>query len=177
MIYGFPPVANLDARVLVLGSMPGQASLDAQEYYAHRHNAFWRIIGDLLWAGRALPYPERLQGLGDVGIALWDVIAGCERAGSLDASIVKDTVLVNNFPAFFAAHPGIDHVFFNGRAAETAFRRLVLPSLGGRSPVLLCLPSTSPAHAALPYAKKLAAWAAIVAPLNKQASAAYNRLL
>ena len=160
--HGFPPVAAPGARVLILGSMPGQASLRAAEYYAHERNAFWRIVGDLLGAGLDLPYAQRLEKLTAAGVALWDVIAACERAGSLDADIVGLSVVPNDFAAFFAAHRGIARVFFNGAAAETAFRRHVLPSLPGFSLQLARLPSTSPAHAARSYADKRAAWAAIL---------------
>ena len=118
--HGFPPVAAPGARVLILGSMPGQASLRAAEYYAHERNAFWRIMGDLLGAGLDLPYAQRLEKLTAAGVALWDVIAACERAGSLDADIVGHSVVPNDFAAFFAAHRSIARVFFNGAAAETA---------------------------------------------------------
>lgn len=160
--HGFPPVAAPGARVLILGSMPGQASLQAGQYYAHQRNAFWRIMGDLLGAGPALPYAQRLGKLTAAGIALWDVIAACERAGSLDADIVGSSVAANDFAAFFAVHRNIAQVFFNGAAAETAFRRRVLPGLSASRLRLTRLPSTSPAHAARSYADKLAAWSAIL---------------
>lgn len=166
----FSPVADPAARVLILGSLPGQASLAAQEYYANRQNVFWRIMGDLLGAGPALPYAQRLDILRAAGIALWDVIAAGERPGSLDADIVKASVCVNDFSAFFAVHRGIERIFFNGGAAEAAFRRHVMPGLSGAKLQLIRLPSTSPAHAASTYADKLAAWSAITvpsAPVNK----------
>lgn len=147
--------------------MPGRASLAAQEYYAYKHNAFWRIMGDLLGAGPELPYPQRLKRLQAAGVALWDVMAACERATSLDADIVGASIRANDFPAFFAAHPGIRRVYFNGGTAEASFRRLVLPGLHDHDLAFARLPSTSPAHAALGYAEKLAAWSAIVAPPNK----------
>jgi hypoxanthine-DNA glycosylase len=156
-------VASADATVLILGSMPGEASLYAGQYYAHERNAFWRIMGDLLGAGLSLPYRERLERLTEAGIALWDVIAACERSGSLDADIVGASVRANDFVSFFSAHPGIRRVYFNGAAAEANFRRHVLPGLAGCGPLLVRLPSTSPAHAAQGYAEKLAAWSVIVA--------------
>lgn len=162
MLQCFPPVATAGARLLILGSMPGRASLDAQQYYAHKQNAFWRIMGELVGAGPQLPYAERLQRLTAAGIALWDVIAACEREGSLDADIVGGSVRANDFAGFLAAHPGIRHIYFNGGAAEAAFRRHVLPGLA-TTPTLCRLPSTSPAHAARNYAEKLNAWSAIVA--------------
>ncbi|MFN4342420.1 MAG: DNA-deoxyinosine glycosylase [Azonexus sp.] len=163
MIRGFPPVAAPDARRLILGSMPGEASLGAGQYYAHPRNAFWRIMGDLLGAEPTLPYPLRLARLTAAGIALWDVVADCERRGSLDAAIVRESVQVNDFRSFFRAHPGIEQVFFNGAAAESLFRRYVLPGLETAPRELRRLPSTSPAHAARGYAEKLAAWSVIVA--------------
>ncbi|MDR0777330.1 MAG: DNA-deoxyinosine glycosylase [Azonexus sp.] len=161
MLRGLPFAARADARILILGSMPGQASLDLGRYYAHPRNAFWPIMGGLFGAGPELPYEERLQRLKENGIALWDVIAVCERRGSLDADIVPGSVQVNDFAAFFAAHPGIVRLYFNGGAAETAFRRHVLPRLAGVSPPGCRLPSTSPAHAARGYAEKLAAWSVL----------------
>ncbi len=165
--HGFPPVADPSARLLVLGSLPGKASLAAQAYYANRQNVFWRIMGDLLGAGPELPYGQRLEKLRAAGIALWDVIAAGERPGSLDSNIVKASVRVNDFSAFFAVHRGIGRIFFNGAAAEATFRRYVLPGLPGERPKLIRLPSTSPAHATSSYADKLAAWSAIVVPVNK----------
>lgn len=160
---GFPPVVAAGARILVLGSMPGAASLAAGEYYAHPRNAFWQIMGDLIGAGPALPYARRLERLAAAGIALWDVIGACERLGSLDADIVPGSIRANDFAGVFAVHPAISRIFFNGAAAEAAFRRHVLPTLDGRVLRLQRLPSTSPAHAARGYAEKLAAWSAIVA--------------
>lgn len=163
LINSFPPVADATARVLVLGSMPGVASLRAEQYYANERNAFWQIMGDLIGAGPALPYALRLEKLKAAGIALWDVISVCERYGSLDSDIVNSSVCANDFSAFFAVHRSIERVFFNGGAAETNFRRHVLPGLAGIDLRLQRLPSTSPAHAARGYAEKLAAWSAIVA--------------
>lgn len=165
LLQGFPPVVGDGARVLVLGSMPGQASLAAQEYYAYKQNAFWRIMGDLVGAKPELPYAQRLERLKSAGIALWDVMAACERQGSLDADIVASSIQANDFAGFFATYPGISRVFFNGASAETSFRRLVLPALADRGLHLTRLPSTSPAHAASSYADKLAAWSVVlVAP-------------
>ena len=162
-VCSFPPVAAPDARLLILGSMPGEASLRAGQYYAHPRNAFWPIMGDLLGFSPDLPYADRLQRLTAAGIALWDVIAGCERSGSLGADIVRASVRANDFAGFLAAHPSIERVFFNGAAAETNFRRHVLPQPTANHCRLLRLPSPSPAHAARGYAEKLAAWSVVVA--------------
>lgn len=145
--------------MLILGSMPGVASLEANEYYAHPQNSFWRIMGDIAGARPELGYAARTRRLVTRRIAVWDVLQTCVRRGSGDAEIVEDTIVPNDFGAFFAAHPKIRQVYFNGSKAELVFRRRVLPSLHveldyGR------LPSTSPKHASRTYRQKLAAWRA-----------------
>jgi hypoxanthine-DNA glycosylase len=160
---GFPPIAATDARVLVLGSLPGQASLAAQQYYAQPQNAFWRIMGVLFEAGPELDYEERAARLRARGVALWDVCKAAVRAGSLDAAIELDSVVPNDFHGFFASHPRIGHVFTNGGTATRLYRRLVLPGLPAalRELPLHALPSTSPAYASLRPAQKLERWRAI----------------
>ncbi|MDY0057667.1 MAG: DNA-deoxyinosine glycosylase [Methyloversatilis sp.] len=162
----FPPVADpATARVLILGSMPGVASLAAQRYYAHPRNQFWPIMGALFGAGPELPYAERLRVLTAAGIALWDVLESCERAGSLDAAIDARSAQANDFAAFFDAHPGITRIVCNGGTAEKHFRRDVMPQLPPRALELVRLPSTSPAHAGMGAQEKLARWRAALQPL------------
>ncbi len=186
IIHSFPPVADASATVLILGSMPGAASLRAQEYYAHPRNAFWHIMGELTGSTPALPYAERLARLRTSGIALWDVLHSCTREGSLDADIDEVSLRPNDFARFLREHPHITHIFFNGSKAEQCFLKYVLPGLGtnyeGRmttdnvssvhstfgtnhsTRVLLLqrLPSTSPAHAGMAYAEKLDAWRVVL---------------
>jgi hypoxanthine-DNA glycosylase len=152
----FPPVANADATVLILGSMPGKESLRQNQYYAHPQNAFWKIMGELIGAHPGLPYAQRLAILKSSGIALWDVLASCEREGSLDADIRAEAA--NDFTAFFARHPHISKVCFNGSKAEQSFRKFVLNKQALPQLELQRLPSTSPAHAGMRYANKLQAW-------------------
>jgi TDG/mug DNA glycosylase family protein len=164
IITGFPPIAARNARVLILGSMPGEASLAAGQYYAFRHNQFWRIAGEICGVAPDAPYPRRKAALKRRRIALWDVVAICVRPGSLDASIREDTIRVNDFAAFLAKHPQIRRVCFNGRKAESAWRRHVLPSLPAtRKLEYRLLPSTSPAHAGMGYRSKLRAWRSALA--------------
>lgn len=166
LLRSFPPIAAPDARLLIVGSMPGAASLAAEQYYAHPRNLFWRLLGDVLGEPLAdLPYAERRQRLIAHRVALWDVLAACERAGSLDSAIVGSSVQVNDFAAFFAAHVEIRHVFANGALAAQTFRRYGLSSLGGREIALARLPSSSPAHAALNYATKLEFWRQALLPV------------
>jgi hypoxanthine-DNA glycosylase len=152
----FPPVADRKARILILGSMPGQRSLDAQQYYAHPHNAFWRIMGELAGAQPQLPYELRLEKLMQAGIALWDVLQSCEREGSLDADIKHEQA--NDFSTFLANHPRITHVYFNGSKAELSFKKHVAEKQALPQLKLQRLPSTSPAHAGMPYEAKLSEW-------------------
>jgi len=166
-VESFPPVARADARVLVLGSMPGAASLAAGRYYAHPRNAFWPIVGGVCGVAADAPYAARLAGLVARGIALWDVLATCERAGSLDAALYRATARANDFVPFFAAHPRLVAVACNGGAAHELFRRRALPALAaaGFTPAVHGLPSTSPAHAGRSLAQKRQAWRRILAPL------------
>ena len=159
-LHSFPPVSSTNARVLILGSMPGKKSLQQEQYYAHPSNAFWKIMGELVGAHPQLPYPQRLDILKQSGIALWDVLASCERASSLDAHIRNESA--NDFASFFAQHPRIKQVFFNGSKAEQCFRKFVLGKQVLPALEYCRLPSTSPAHAGVRYADKLEAWGAIM---------------
>ena len=161
---GFAPIADARAQVLVLGSLPGVKSLDMREYYAQPYNAFWRIMGKLVGAGPELEYAERLARLRARGIAVWDVLAAGERQGSLDASIVPASIVVNDFNAFFERHRRIGLICFNGNTAAALFRRKVLPGLAPEWAAIerQALPSTSPAYASLRFEQKLARWAAVL---------------
>src|SRR5688572_8938550 len=125
----FPPLTSTRAHTLILGSLPGQKSLEMQQYYAHPQNAFWRILGAVLETDLTVPYAKRAAILKRHGIAVWDVLAAAERPGSLDSDIVHASAVANDFDAFFRAHPRIRRVFFNGRKAEEIFRKLVAPKL------------------------------------------------
>lgn len=158
LIHSFLPVADREARALVLGSIPGRASLAAGQYYAHPRNHFWPIIGQLFGFRPDISYEERLIILKLSRVALWDVLASCVRESSLDARIAKDTEIANDFESFFIEHPNITDLFFNGRKAEQSFSKKVKPLLQARTPGFHLLPSTSPAYASLSYDNKLKAW-------------------
>jgi len=156
----FAPLALPCARVLILGSLPGRVSLARSQYYAQAQNTFWRLMGDLFDAGPQLAYEERVQRLLMRGVAVWDVCAAAERPGSLDAAIVRASVATNDFEAFFTTYRQIRLIGFNGATAAQLYERHVQKYLSPRAAAIarLRLPSTSPAHAALPYAAKLDAW-------------------
>lgn len=158
-IFSFPPVATPHAQILILGSMPGTASLNANQYYAHPRNLFWPIMGALFNAGPSLPYAARLTQLKLSGVALWDVMQTCVRATALDADIVETSIVANDFQVFLSQHPHIQHIYFNGAKAEHAFRRYVLPDLATAEHYrLIRLPSTSPANAAISPETRLNIW-------------------
>ena len=163
-VHSFPPIEDASARTLILGTMPGIASLAAQQYYAHPRNAFWGILGGLLGFDPKLDYTTRTQRLIADGIALWDVLQSCRRLGSLDSAIEAESIIANDFGRFFGRHPHIQTVYFNGASAEALYRRHVLRSL----PLLskrryVRLPSTSPANASISVTAKASAWRAVLA--------------
>lgn len=153
----FPPVWRADARVLILGSMPGVASLAAGRYYAHPRNQFWPLLGTVLGFDASLDYADRLRRLQDAGIALWDVLLHCERPGSLDSAIRAAGRVPNDLAALLVRMPALRLVLFNGQAAAKLFHRHVPLATG--SPLRVeRLPSTSPAHAGVSFDAKLALW-------------------
>jgi double-stranded uracil-DNA glycosylase len=152
--HAFPPVASPDARVLVLGSLPGDASLAAAQYYAHPANAFWRMMDAVTGAAMAaLPYAERLERLRAHRIALWDVIASAHRPGSLDGAIRGASA--RDLAGFAATLPDLRAIAFNGGTAARHGRRQLV---GVLRIDLIDLPSTSAAFAGMPVAEKRARW-------------------
>ena len=145
-VHGLAPVAGRRSHTLILGSMPGIASLEAREYYGHPRNAFWDVV-DVLGIDRNLPYRGRCARLKHLGFALWDVLAECERAGSLDQAIRSPEV---NDLVRFASRQQPTRIWFNGQAARRYFDRLLSAEFIARHPgvALATLPSTSPAHTA-----------------------------
>ena len=151
---GLAPVIDADARVLILGSFPSEASLAARQYYAHPRNHFWPILGAVLNEPLAeVPYADRLSRIRAHRVAIWDTIVACERAGSLDAAIRNaergEIARVRRIARDLRA------VCFNGNTAGQA--RGAWAAAGYET---LVLPSTSPAYTR-PFAEKLAAWRAL----------------
>ncbi|HEY0628229.1 MAG TPA: DNA-deoxyinosine glycosylase [Sphingomicrobium sp.] len=148
------PVGSQDARLLILGSLPGEASLQAQRYYAHPQNQFWRLLGAAIDEDLAgMEYGDRLKRLAQRHIALWDVVAEARRQGSLDGAIRE--ARANPLADYVATHPRLEAVAFNGQTAAR-LGRLALVGFDGLA--LVDLPSSSPAYT-LPLAWKLERWA------------------
>ena len=161
----FAPIFSAEARVLILGSMPGVASLTAGEYYAHPRNAFWQIMNALCGAAREVAYVERLEKLQASGIALWDVLESCQREGSLDSAIVPSSIVVNQIPALLEQLPHIRLIVTNGGTASQLFKRHVIGRWQASTSLQWQpLPSTSPAHASLKLAEKIIIWQTALAP-------------
>lgn len=151
-LHGLPPIIDARARVLVLGSFPSEASLAVRQYYAHKQNQFWRILGAVI--GQPLgefDYPARQSAVKAAGIAIWDVFASCERAGSLDSAIRNGRS--NDFARLQKSAVAVRRVCFNGQAAGR-----FAPQLAALGYQTLILPSTSPANASWSFDRKLAAW-------------------
>ena len=158
----FAPVVGKNPKALILGSMPGIASLKKNRYYAHPQNQFWRLLGAAIQENLAeMDYDARLKTLQRRGIALWDVLASCSREGSLDADISDEEP---NAVAALLRETGIKAVFLNGSKAASAFRAFIAESLPDGVAVVK-LPSSSPAHASLSFEEKLAAWKSVAGAL------------
>ena len=160
------PVGSRDASLLLLGSLPGEASLRAQQYYAHPQTQFWRLVGLAIGEELAgLVYEERLARLAARGIALWDVVGEAQRQGSLDGAIRG--ALPNQLREYVATHPRLKAVAFNGKTAASLGRAAL-----GHPPglQLIDLPSSSPAYT-LAFAEKAVRWA-VLRPLASTPEAA-----
>ena len=152
LLAGLAPVLASDTRILLLGSFPGAASLAAQQYYAHPRNQFWKLVGALVGEDLdGLPYEQRLPRLLAHRFGLWDVLAACEREGSLDSSIRKPAA--NDFERLRHLCPQLQTVGFNGQAAGK-----FAPQFERHGYRTVVLPSSSPAHMTLDFEQKLALW-------------------
>ena len=173
-VQSFSAVCDKNTRTLILGSMPGAASLDAVQYYAHQRNAFWPIMLTLAQNKKAqaplsfsdvaqIDYQNRLQAINAAGYGLWDVLAECEREGSLDSAIVANSIVTNDFSGLLHRFTHISTIAFNGKTAERVFKKHVTPSLKekGIDAALInwvSLPSSSPAMASLNLQEKYDCW-------------------
>lgn len=162
----FAPLVGRHMHTLVLGTMPGQKSLQRRQYYAHPRNALWPILCAMVTGDKpdysihqTMTYDERCSLITDQGIALWDVLASCERPGSLDGSILRTTEIPNNIVGLIEEHPELRTVACNGRTAEALFKRHIPGKPGSPASRTVSLPSTSPAMASLTLEEKYQRWA------------------
>lgn len=180
-VHSFPPVCNAKTHTLILGTMPGVASLHAVEYYAHKRNALWPIVLASLLnktpdfdLHQRLSYQEKINTLLEHGLGLWDVLASCERPGSLDSAIVKTTSTPNDFASLFEQLPNLQRIVLNGKTAQGLFFKHIAlgkakPNsnvetleLHKRSVSVFTLPSTSPAMASLNLKQKYDLWKSVI---------------
>ena len=160
---GLPPIARSDARLFVLGSLPGDASLAARQYYAHPQNQFWRLLGGVLCEDlHALPYERRLDRLADRRVGLWDVIASAVRPGSLDQAI-RDPAH-NQIERLLHDFPDLKAIAFNGGTSARIGRKLI--GADDHRLTLIDLPSSSPANTR-PFDEKAAVWAELHSILDQ----------
>lgn len=155
------PVSADRITTVVLGSMPGVASLEAGQYYAHPRNAFWPLVAEVFGFDPGLPYKARCRALAERGVGLWDTIASCQRPGSLDSDIVKESVVANDIASWLSSQP-VRVIGLNGATAASLFDRHCPDAFRARIKSerigVLRLPSSSPANAKLGFDAKLAAW-------------------
>ncbi|NLD56664.1 MAG: DNA-deoxyinosine glycosylase [Methanomicrobiales archaeon] len=153
---GLHPVTVAHPRTLILGSFPSTLSLRHAEYYGNSRNHFWKILGTLLGFDAGLPYPQRIAILTHHHVALWDVVASCQRPGSADARI-KVPVL-NDIAGFVTARPTLGLIALNGKTAARFYARVA----AGITVPSVTLPSTSPANARMSFDEKVTRWSVIL---------------
>lgn len=149
----FAPIADRNSRILILGTMPGEKSLELQQYYGNRGNHFWKLLYTIFDEPFATDYTERLSFLKHHKIALWDVLKYCEREGSLDSKIKNE--VANDFSEFYDQCPKIDFVLFSSKKAAEYYSKYSLKKDGIRYDVL---PSPSGANATMSFSQKLEVW-------------------
>lgn len=152
-IYSFPSISNKEAKVLVLGTMPGNMSLTLNQYYGHPRNAFWKLMFTIFDTPFSTDYEERKKLAVTNHIAIWDVLQACERKGSLDSAIKEE--IPNDFKEFLKDHPNIELIVFNGQKAAQFFKKYVKNVEGYKQ---ITVPSTSPANAGISWERKLKEW-------------------
>ena len=159
----FAPIINEKCNLLILGTMPGEKSLELQEYYGNKRNQFWKILFAMLEKEFSTNYNKRLSLLKEHNIALWDVLEFCEREGSLDSNIKNEKP--NNFNILYAKYPDIKNVFFSSKNAEAYYKKYV----GKKDSIVYeTLPSPSGANATKSYNEKLRIWSEKILPLIKK---------
>lgn len=156
----FPPIIDTESKILILGTMPGEKSLELREYYGNRGNQFWRLLFGLMGKELSHDYTVKINFLKENHIALWDVLEYCEREGSLDSKIKNE--ISNDFKSFYKSYPDIQYVFFSSKNAAVYYDKYVGKSAGITYEIL---PSPSGANATKSFAEKLQIWREKILPL------------
>lgn len=158
-MHGFEPIIGDEPTTLILGSMPSVVSLEQHQYYAHPRNSFWWIMSQAFNFDVNCQYQSRCEELIENKVAVWDVLHECDRRGSLDSAIVKDSEVSNDFASLILNYTSIEKIIFNGAAAENIFMRLNVELMHNTQIKFWhrC-PSTSPAHASMTKHEKLKKW-------------------
>ena len=154
--FSFLPISTADAKILILGTMPGTKSLEMNQYYGHNQNNFWKFMFTIFNEDFSNDYETKKALLTKNKIAVWDVLQYCERIGSLDSAIKNE--IANDFEAFLKQHSNIKTILFNGQKAAAFFKKYVHLN---KTYHLLTLPSTSPANASKSFQSKLDEWSII----------------
>ncbi len=155
---GLEPIGDARAQTLILGSFPSEASLAAVQYYGHPRNHFWRLVGGVIGEPlNEMPYAQRVERLQEHRVGVWDVIAHCERKGSLDSAIRAE--VANDLAGLLRSWPHVTRIAFNGGKAASYRKRVAAVPEAARCE-LVALPSSSPANATHSFAVKQAAWIA-----------------
>ncbi|MCF6365655.1 MAG: DNA-deoxyinosine glycosylase [Bacteroidales bacterium] len=161
-LFSFPSIVKPDAKILILGTMPGKTSLEINEYYGYKHNVFWKIMFELFEIEYSNNYKIKKSLLKNNNIALWDTLKYCERKGSLDSNIKNEEI--NDFNVFFSEARNIKAVLFNGKSAYNFYKKHIGFNDDFR---YYSLPSTSPANASMNFETKLKHWSIIKTLLNE----------
>lgn len=156
MIKAFKPVVFSNSKIILLGTMPSEKSIEKQEYYANPNNKFWSLLFDIFNSEPIKNYTARLKFIKQHHLALWDVLAFCERFGSLDSSIKNEEA--NNFDAFFMEYPNIECIIFTSKNAYNLYNKHI-GHFYNKAHIIL--PSSSGAYAAISYQVKLTQWTKI----------------
>lgn len=154
---GLPPIIDDRSECLILGTLPGDESLRRKEYYGHPRNHFWPIMAELINTQLSADYRQRCAQILEHRYAIWDVLHAAERTGSLDTAIRN--AKANDFTSLFRSYPKLQVVAFNGKGAQSLYRRHIAtqPDIPHVRLTTIALPSTSPAYV-LPLAEKIQAW-------------------
>ena len=162
MLKSFAPILGRKPKVLILGSMPSQKSLERQQYYAHSQNSFWWVMAEILDFPINVSYSDKVKKLTQSGVAVWDVLSECYREGSLDSRIIRASEVANDIPALLEMNSSIEFIGFNGGAAKNIYKRHI--GFDEKKYDFCQLPSTSPAYASITKKQKCEAWQQAVLP-------------